>query len=52
MVTTIIMLILFAFLTVWVGGIFYALRKGINEIIEAFSSFDEKLTELVENTKK
>ena len=52
MVTTIIAIILFAFPTVWVGGIFYALRKGLNEIIEAFSSFDEKLAEIVENTKK
>ncbi len=49
---TLIAIILFVFLTVWVGGIFYALRKGLNEIIEAYSSFDEKLAEIVKNTKK
>ncbi len=39
-------IILQAVLLFWVGGIFFALRNGLNEIIKGLSSLDERLAKL------
>jgi hypothetical protein len=31
---------------VWIGAIYYAVRKGLNEIIEGLSSIDERLARI------
>ena len=31
---------------VWLGGIFYAMRKGLNELISGLSSVDQRLARL------
>jgi hypothetical protein len=31
---------------VWLGGIFYAMRKGLNELISGLSSIDQRLARL------
>jgi hypothetical protein len=31
---------------VWLGGIFYAMRKGLNELITGLASIDQRLARL------
>ena len=38
-----IIVVLLCVLLVWIGGIFFALRKGLNEIITGLRSIDERL---------
>ena len=38
--------ILLGTLAVYVGGLFYGMRKGMNEIITALSSIDQRLARL------
>jgi hypothetical protein len=45
----IIIIFLMCVALVWIGGIFYAMRKGLNEIISGLSSIDERLARLENN---
>jgi len=42
----VIEIILQAVILFWIGGIYYAMRKGLNEIIEGLRSIDERLSKL------
>ncbi len=42
----IVELVLFVILVYWIGAIFVIVKKGLNEIIKALQSIDEKLARL------
>lgn len=42
----IVLIVMLAIVIILVGGIYFALRRGFNEIIEALESLDERLSRL------
>ncbi|UCH93768.1 MAG: hypothetical protein JSV88_26350 [Candidatus Aminicenantes bacterium] len=46
----IIILILLFWILYWIGGLYYTIRKGMNEIIKGLATIDERL-QRIENIK-
>lgn len=46
----IIVIVVLCTALVWIGRIFYALQKGLNEIITGLNSIDERLARLESGT--
>lgn len=44
--TAITVFVLMCVVLVWLGGIFYAMRRGLNELITGLSSIDQRLARL------
>jgi len=43
---TILIIVLLGTAPVWIGGIYFALRKGLNEIINGLNSIDGRLARI------
>jgi hypothetical protein len=42
----IVLIVMLSILIILVGGVYFTLRRGFNEIIEALESLDERLSRL------